>query len=215
MCGTRSERFKEERILSVVFDRDLGLCVEFGDEKIDEDGIYGYAPTQGFIKALKKEIESHVRNTIGGLSEHPTLRRAHRRFRQGLMTSRPVFDESSRTTKIPCETLPLGSSCCAPIKRSREFEKPALAKFSFTDDKYKALEEIREILGFTEEGLRTFFAVLEKADDGYLDFSVGNVIVEFHKVGDLCSGEISMTVKVEQKEVTHTTEYQFLPDRGS
>ena len=61
MCRTRSEQFKEERILSVMFDRDLGLCIELGDEKIDDDGIYGYAPTQGFIKALKKEIVLEVK----------------------------------------------------------------------------------------------------------------------------------------------------------
>ena len=75
MCKTRSEQSKKEGILSVVLYSDLGLCVELGDEKIDDDGIYGYAPTQGFIKALKKEIEFHVENTIGSLSEHPTLRR--------------------------------------------------------------------------------------------------------------------------------------------
>lgn len=100
MCRTRSEQFKEERILSVMFDRDLGLCIELGDEKIDDDGIYGYAPTQGFIKALKKEIEFHIENTLGILSEHPTRRRVYRRFRQGLEKRHPVFDEFSSISKI-------------------------------------------------------------------------------------------------------------------
>lgn len=40
MCRIRSEELKNERILSVVFNQDLGLCVELGDEKIDNEGIW-------------------------------------------------------------------------------------------------------------------------------------------------------------------------------
>ena len=74
MCRTRFAQFGKEGILGVVLYSDLGLCVEFEDEKVDDE-IYGYAPTQDLIKALKREIEFHIENTISSLSEHPTLRR--------------------------------------------------------------------------------------------------------------------------------------------
>jgi len=82
MFRTRSREFKGEGILRVVFDADLGLCVELGDEKFDDE-VYGYGPTQDFIKAVAKEIRFQAGNT-GDLGEHPTLRRVHRRFRKGL-----------------------------------------------------------------------------------------------------------------------------------
>ena len=82
MCRTRSEQFKEERILSVVFDPDLGLCGWLGDKRIDNE-VYGFGPRQDFIRAVSKEMRFQIRN-MGGLGEHSTLRRVHRRFRQGL-----------------------------------------------------------------------------------------------------------------------------------
>ena len=81
MCSARSEQFEKERILSVVFDQGLGLCVELGDEKLDE-GVYGYGPTQDFIRAVAREISFQIRNT-GDIEEHPTLRKVQRRLRQG------------------------------------------------------------------------------------------------------------------------------------
>lgn len=82
MCETGSEELEQEKILCVVFDPDLGLCVELGDKKIDKE-VYGYGRTEDFIKALGKEIEFQIGNTgdIGGGS---TLRKVQERFRQGL-----------------------------------------------------------------------------------------------------------------------------------
>lgn len=78
MCRTRSE-FEGERILSVVFYPDLGLCIELGDEKIDKE-VYGYRATQDFIEAVAKEVGFHIENTILGPEGHPTLRKVQRRF---------------------------------------------------------------------------------------------------------------------------------------
>jgi hypothetical protein len=82
MCGTRSEELEQEKILCVVFDPDLGLCVELGDKKIDKE-VYGYAPTQDFIRALAKEIEFQIGNT-GDVGGDSTLGRVQKRFRKSL-----------------------------------------------------------------------------------------------------------------------------------
>ena len=82
MSRTKSKEFKEERILSVVFDKELGLCGWLGDKRIDGE-VYGFGPRQDFIRALTKEMKFQIRN-MGGLGEHPTLRRVLKRFQQGL-----------------------------------------------------------------------------------------------------------------------------------
>jgi len=94
MCRTRSKEFRTERILSVVLDPG-GLGVELGDEKVDGE-VYGYGPTQDFIRAVAKEIRFQIRNTVGGLGEHSTLRRVHKRFRQGLQKRRSACDARVR-----------------------------------------------------------------------------------------------------------------------
>lgn len=72
--------------MSVVLNSDLRLCVEFGD--IDMDGeVYGYGPTQNFIRAVIKEIWIHTRNTIGNLDTHPTLKIVHERLQEGVKKS--------------------------------------------------------------------------------------------------------------------------------
>lgn len=82
MSKIRSKKFREERILSVVFDHELGLCGWLGDMRIDSE-VYGFGPRQDFIWALAKEMKFQIRN-MGGLGEHPTLRRVLKRFQQGL-----------------------------------------------------------------------------------------------------------------------------------
>jgi hypothetical protein len=82
MSRTRSKEFREEEILSVVFDNELGLCGWLGDKRID-NAVYGFGPRQDFIRALENKIKFQIRN-MGGLSEHPILRRVVRRFQQGL-----------------------------------------------------------------------------------------------------------------------------------
>ena len=91
MSKARSEEFVEEGILSVVFDRELGLCGWFGDERID-NALYGFGPRQDFLRALEKEMKFHMRN-MGGLSEHPILRRVFARFQQGLKKRGEGYDE--------------------------------------------------------------------------------------------------------------------------
>jgi hypothetical protein len=83
MSRKRSMQFEKEVIMKVVFDSDLGLTVELGDENIDNE-TYGYAPTQDFIGAVENEIRFQIENTIGGLSKNPTLRNAYGRFRKAL-----------------------------------------------------------------------------------------------------------------------------------
>jgi len=185
MFRTNSKEFEEEKILSVVFDRDLGLCIELGDEKLDDDGIYGYAPTQVFVEMLKKEIEFHLGNTIGGLSEHPTLRRIHRRFLQGLEKRRQLSNEPP-TSKI--------------------------AWSSFPEDPHVALKEVGKMLGLGEDQLALLLALLARTDDGHLCFHVGNVRAEFfinYSILDDKKG-IVLEIEVERDEVTHSVTYRIM-----
>jgi len=181
MCKTISEEFRKERILSVLFEPDLGLCVELGDEEIDNE-VYGYGPTQDFIRAVAKEIRFQIRNT-GGLGEHSTLRRVHRKFRQGLEKRRQVCScalNESPTTKFASVSLP--------------------------EDPYLALEEVRKILGLSEKQLDFLLALLWKADDGHLDFHVGNVCVEFFN-RSFDEKEIVLDIEVERENTTHSVKY--------
>jgi hypothetical protein len=82
MSRTRSKEFREQGILSLVIDKELGLCSWLGDERID-DALYGFGPRQDFIRALEKEMKFQIRN-MGSLSEHQILRRVVERFQQGL-----------------------------------------------------------------------------------------------------------------------------------
>ena len=69
----RAKQLKRKRILSLVCDFDLGLCLELGDENVDNE-VYGFAPTHDFVKALEREIRFQTGN-VGKLDKHPTLRR--------------------------------------------------------------------------------------------------------------------------------------------
>jgi hypothetical protein len=66
-----------QRILSVMFYRDLGLCVELGDENFDNE-VYGYSPTQDFITAVEKEIKLQTENTLD--AHQKALRTVQERF---------------------------------------------------------------------------------------------------------------------------------------
>jgi len=177
MCRTRSEQFKEEGILSVVFDPDLGLCGWLGDKRIDNE-VYGFGPRQDFVRALEGEIRFQIGN-MGGLGEHSTLRRVYRRFRQGLEKRCQVFEESP-TSKI--------------------------AWGSFSEDPYVALEEVRKLLGLSENQLDFLLALLGKADDGYLHFHVGNVCVDFfNRSSD--EKEMVLEIDVENGNMTHSLKY--------
>jgi len=97
------------------------------------------------------------------------------------------------------------------VRKGRRFKRASSRMFSFPKDKYKALEEIQTMLGFTDEELHMFFALLEKATDGYLTFDFGDLKAEFHTcVFDVnTASEISVKVEVEEKEITHSAEYHF------
>lgn len=77
-----SKQPKKARILSVVFDPDLGLCVELGDEEVDKE-ICGYGPKDEFLETVNKEIKFQIGNTIGGCKIHPTLKKVDRRLQKG------------------------------------------------------------------------------------------------------------------------------------
>lgn len=82
---------------------------------------------------------------------------------------------------------------------------------SFPANKYEALEEIQEMLGFTDAELTVLFDLLEKANGGYIEFKRGDVEIEFHTFAfhETSANEVSLRLRAKEKEVTHATEYQF------
>lgn len=179
MKRARQGVFKGEGILRVVFDPDLGLCVELGDKKVDNE-VYGFGPTQDFVRAMEKEISFQIRN-MGGLSEHPTLRKVHKRFRRGLKKRNQVSVEP-KTSKIVWG--------------------------SFPEDPYVALEEVGKILGLTESELNFFLALLTKAEDGHLCFHVGNTRLEFSNYS-FDEKEVVLEVEVEKEKTTSSVKYRL------
>jgi len=93
-----------------------------------------------------------------------------------------------------------------PSRKWRRFKRTSSTTFSFTSNKYEALEEIREMLGFTDEELRLLFALWKKADGGYLTFKGRDITVEFNTN---CDDEIVFIVRVEEKGIAHLAEYKF------
>ena len=67
---------------------------------------------------------------------------------------------------------------------------------SFPENPYDALEEACTILGFNENQLRFLSDILLKTDSGYLDFYVGDLCIEFHKVYE--EEEINLCISVKE-----------------
>jgi len=194
VCGAGS---RKERILSVVLDPG-GLGVELGDEEVDNE-VYGYGPTQDFIRAVAKEIRFQIRNT-GGLGEHSTLRRVHRRFQRGLEKRGKVCC-GKNGGKIRCFTR----SGDEP-KINSESPTSRIAGGSFPEDPYVALEEVSRMLGLSESEVRLLLTLLGKADDGYLSFHLGNICIEFINRSFDEKGMI-LDIDVEKGNMSHSVKY--------
>ena len=97
------------------------------------------------------------------------------------------------------------------FKKKRKFRRASSRLFSFPKDKYEALEEVREMLGFSKEELSILFALLEKSVDGHLHFDVGDMTIEFHtfEFDESSPNEISLIVEASEKETTYRVEYDF------
>ena len=73
-----------ERIISVILDEELGLCIEVSD---DENGkAFLFKPTEKFIVALSKELDYHMSNSLGEIS-YRMFRRVLKRLEEGIMRS--------------------------------------------------------------------------------------------------------------------------------
>ena len=82
----------------------------------------------------------------------------------------------------------------------------------FPKDRYKALEEVRQILGLSKAQLRFFWSLLEKSSNGDLSFEVGNICIEFSTWdydGESIPAKIHMKIKIKEKQVEHHLKYKF------
>lgn len=49
----------------------------------------------------------------------------------------------------------------------------------FPRNRFDALDEIQKLLGFTQTEWHAFFRIIRKADDGFLEFNRGGLMVQF------------------------------------
>lgn len=101
------------------------------------------------------------------------------------------------------------------------FNETSSEAFSFTDNAYEALEEVRQMLGFSKEKLDTMLALLGKSEDGHFNFDLGDITIGFHavKFDESASSEITFSVELTENEFAYRREYEirhtFLQRSGS
>lgn len=87
-----------------------------------------------------------------------------------------------------------------------------LPKFNTTCQSIsKMLEDVRLLLGLSQEELVSALSLLEKVDFGSLHFTRGNTDIRFcssSSVHSICS-DISIEVEVKEEDVKHTVEYHI------
>lgn len=93
--------------------------------------------------------------------------------------------------------------------RSEQREEKPMSQIhwaSFPEDPYVALEEVRKILGLSENQLNFLLALLAKADDGHLHFHVGNVCIDFFN-RSFDEKEIVLDIEVEKGNMARSAKY--------
>ncbi len=89
--------------------------------------------------------------------------------------------------------------------------------FSFRQDKYEALDHVQQILGLSDEEISGLFGIMEKADDGHLDFQLrGPINIAFWRAGfdETYPKAINVCVNVNGEEVTQSIKYTFFNGLG-
>jgi hypothetical protein len=98
-------------------------------------------------------------------------------------------------------------------RRTGRIRRPAPKWFSFPEDKYKALEEVRRILGLTKAQLRFFWSLLERSSSGELNFHAGNVRIQFstwaYYEDEPLPSRIYMKIRIKEKQIEHHLKYKF------
>lgn len=100
--------------------------------------------------------------------------------------------------------------------REMKSKEASLCRFSwasFPEDPYAALEEVRKMLGLTENELDTLLALLWKADDGHLHFHVGNVCIAFFN-RSFDEKEIVFDIEVEKEKIASSVKYKLCAEDG-
>ena len=77
--------------------------------------------------------------------------------------------------------------------------------------KSKMLEDVRLLLGLSQEELVSALSLLEKADYGSLQFVRGNTNIRFQSSSSTRSiySDISVEIELQEDGVKHTVEYQI------
>ena len=96
--------------------------------------------------------------------------------------------------------------CGMKPKQSKEPSICQISWASFPEDPYVALEEVRKMLGLSENQLDFLLALLAKADDGHLHFHVGHVCIDFFN-RSFDEKEIVLDSEVERGNMARSAKY--------
>jgi hypothetical protein len=92
------------------------------------------------------------------------------------------------------------------------FKAELLPKISASSQGFiKLLEDIRLLLGLSQEEMHGTLSLLEKADWGSLRFSRGNIDIRFesYRLERLNSNEISVELEVKEEDLTRSVKYNI------
>lgn len=69
----------------------------------------------------------------------------------------------------------------------------------FPDDRYKVLEETRLMLGFKKSEWKCLLVALSKTDNGWFQFIIGDLTIDFKKFADIDELQLKLEMKVNDK----------------
>ena len=78
---------------------------------------------------------------------------------------------------------------------------------NLTQNRYTAIEETRNMLGFTPSEWRYLLRALSKTDNGWFQFMRGNLTIDFKKFVDI--NELHMQITFEKGKTKKSTNYTY------
>jgi hypothetical protein len=81
----------------------------------------------------------------------------------------------------------------------------------FPGNRYCALEEIQKVLGFSRIEWQTFFKIIRKANDGYLEFNRGGLNVQFALWSE-DEKKVSLNIEFHKNKSEKSATYEYSLD---
>lgn len=78
----------------------------------------------------------------------------------------------------------------------------------FPGNRYDALEEIQKLLGFSQIEWQAFFRIIRKADDGFLEFNRGGLIVQFALWSE-DEKRVNLSIEFQKEKLGESATYEY------